>query len=186
MFDNVSVSTTAPMDADIGDVGATGSASVSGFDATVSGAGADIWGTVDAFNYDYSTLANDGGMYARVLSLDNTSPFAKAGIMIRASADPSAAQFILDVKPDGGIEFMTRSSNGGATAFLAGATRSFPVFFRLERVGTTVNAWVIDGSQTTLLGSATTDLPSDALIGVAVTSHQHGTLSTAHFDQVQR
>jgi hypothetical protein len=81
---------------------------------------------------------------------------------------------------------MSRSSNGASTAFLGGATRSFPVFLRLERVGTTVNAWVIDGSQETLLGSATTDLPSDALIGLAVTSHQRGMLAMAHFDQVQR
>jgi hypothetical protein len=186
-FDHVSASSAAPIDSDIGDVGAAGSVvAASETEMTVSGAGANIWGTADAFNYDYSGLSNDGGMYARVLSLDDTSAFAKAGIMIRASTDPSAAYVILDVKPDGGIEFMTRTANGASTTFLAGSTRSFPVFFRLERVGTTVNAWIIDGSQTTLLGSTRTDLPPDALIGLAVTSHQRGTLASAHFDFVSR
>jgi hypothetical protein len=185
-FDHLSASSATPIDSDIGDVGAAGSVAVSETDTRVSGAGADIWGTADAFNYYYSGLSNDGGMFARVVSLDNTSPFAKAGIMIRASTDPSAAQVILDVKPDGGIEFMTRSANGASTTFLAGSTRSFPVDFWLVRVGATVNAWIIDGTQETLLGSTTTDLPSDALIGLAVTSHQRGTLASAHFAFVSR
>ena len=185
-FDHLSVSSATPIDTDIGDVGAAGGIGVSDVDTRVSGAGADIWGTADAFNYDYTSLSNDGAMYARVLSLDDTSPFAKAGIMIRASTDPSAAHVILDVKPDGGIEFMTRSANGASTTFLAGSARSFPVFLRLERVGAAVYASIIDGTRYTLLGWTTTDLPSDALIGLAVTSHQQGILATAHFDTVSR
>ena len=108
-------------------------------------------------------------MFARVTSLDDTDPYAKAGIMIRASTDPSAADVILDVKPDGGIEFMTRSAAGGTTNFLGGATRSFPVQFYLVRTGGTINGYVIDGTQNTLIGSVSIDLPSGALIGLAVT-----------------
>ena len=125
-------------------------------------------------------------MYARVTSVDNTDPYAKAGIMIRASTDPSAAHVILDVKPDGGIEFMARSAAGSTTNFIAGATRSFPVLFYLVRTGGTINGYVIDGTQNTLIGSLSIDLPSDALIGLAVTSHVRGTLATATFDQVSR
>jgi hypothetical protein len=185
-FDSVAVFSAASIDADIGDVGVAGGAVASGGDTRVSGGGADIWGTVDAFNFDYTSLANDGGMYARVIGVNNTSSFAKAGIMIRASTDPSAAHVILDVKPDGGIEFMTRPTSGGTTTFLAGATRSFPILLYLVRSGTTVNAYVVDGSQNTPIGSASIDLPSDALIGLAVTSHERGTLTTATFDQISR
>jgi hypothetical protein len=185
-FDHVSVSSAAPIDTDIGDVGATGGVAVSDVNTRVLGAGADIWGTQDAFNYYYTSLINDGQMFVRVTSLDNTSPFAKAGIMIRASTDPSAAHVILDVKPDGGVEFMMRSVAGGSTTFLAGTTRSFPVQLYLQRTGTTINAYVVDVNQLTPVGSVTTDLPSDALIGIAVTSHTRGTLATATLDQISR
>ncbi len=185
-FDHVAVSSALPIDSDIGDVGATGGVGFSDVNIRVAGAGADIWGTQDAFNYYYSSQINDGSMYARVTFLDNTDPYAKAGIMIRASTDPSAAHVILDVKPDGGIEFMARSAAGSTTTFIAGATRSFPVLFYLVRTGGTVNGYVIDGSQDTLIGSVSIDLPSDALIGLAVTSHVRGTLATATFDQVSR
>jgi hypothetical protein len=185
-FDGVAVMSEAPIDLDIGDVGAAGGVDFCDLETCVSGAGADIWGAADALNYYFAHLVNDGRMTARVASLDNTSPFAKAGIMIRASTDPSAAHVILDVTPDGEIEFMTRSRLGAETTFIAGATRSFPVVLWLERKGPTVNAYVLDGSQLTAIGSVTTDLAADPLIGLAVTSHERGMLATAVFDRVSR
>lgn len=187
MFDHVMVVSDALQDIDIGDVGAAGgSTPLSNTSASVSGSGADIWGSTDAFHYYYASLVNDGRLYAQVNSLDNTDSFAKAGIMIRSSTDPSAPHVILDVKPDGGIEFMTRTAQGGQTTYLGGTTRAFPVQLELERSGSTITAWVIDGAMMTKLGSVSVDLPSDALIGLAVTSHQRGTLATATFQSISR
>ncbi|MEO8521227.1 MAG: hypothetical protein ABI603_07690, partial [Acidobacteriota bacterium] len=42
---------------DIGAVGAAGSATGSGDAFTVQGAGADVWGTADAFRFAYTTLS---------------------------------------------------------------------------------------------------------------------------------
>ena len=42
--------------------------------------------------------------------------------MLRKSYDASAAHVVLDVKPDGGVEFMIRAQDGGTTQFVAGAT----------------------------------------------------------------
>lgn len=184
-FDHVMVSSEEFQDLDIGDVGASGSA-VERDTVSVFGSGSDIWGTTDSFNYFYANLINDGRLYAQINYLDNTNPFAKAGVMIRASSDPSAAHVILDVKPDGGIEFMARPSQGAETTFLAGTTRYFPVQLQLDRFGSTVTAWVIDGSQMTKLGSIDIELPSDALIGVAVTSHERGTIAGALFQSLSR
>jgi hypothetical protein len=185
-FDHVMVSSDAFQDLDIGDVGAPGFASTSDTNLFVGGSGSDIWGTTDSFNYFYANLINDGRVYAQISRLDDTNPFAKAGLMIRASTDPSAAHVILDVKPNGGIELMTRPSQGAATAFVAGTTRSFPVQLQLERSGSTVTAWVVDGTQMTKLGELSVDLPSDALIGLAVTSHERGTLATGLFPSASR
>ena len=54
----------------------------------------------------------------RVVSEQNTNVFAKAGLAIGGligNISGDAARVILDVKPDGGIEFMARSSDGGST-----------------------------------------------------------------------
>src|SRR5712671_5536295 len=54
-------------DRDIGAVAVAGSASNNGNGAfTVSGSGADIWGTADEFHYVYFQVTNDVAIVARV------------------------------------------------------------------------------------------------------------------------
>jgi hypothetical protein len=133
-------------------------------------------------------MINDGEINAEVTHLDNSSPFAKAGLMIRASTDPSAPHVTLDVKPDGGLEFMTRGVAGGQTTVVASDTNAFPVFLILQRSGSTITAWYSRPNTTQLfqLGSVSIDLPSVALAGAIVTSHERGTLATATFSQIRR
>jgi hypothetical protein len=71
--------------ADLGAVGQTGGATFNNperTDWTVSGAGADIWGTSDAFHYLYRSFTGSGWVQASVLSIENTDTFAKAAVMI--------------------------------------------------------------------------------------------------------
>jgi hypothetical protein len=189
-FDHVLVASGGSNDIDVGDTGAAGSASFSGNVLTVRGGGADIWGTEDAFNFFYQSLLDDGQMTVRVDSLENTNTFAKAGLMIRASTDPSSAYVILDVRPGGELEFMMRQSDGASTTFLGGAVWSFPADLKLSRSGSTVSAFVSsDGGATWNSvgpGGVHPDLPSDALLGLAVTSHQRGVLTTATFQNLAR
>jgi hypothetical protein len=49
---------------------------------TIAGAGADVWGTSDAFQFAYRRLDGDGAIVARVTSLDSMSSWTKAGVMI--------------------------------------------------------------------------------------------------------
>ena len=56
---------------------------------TRDGAGADVWGTADAFHYAYRTLNGDGTIVARVTSIQNVHAWIKAGVMIRESLSPS-------------------------------------------------------------------------------------------------
>src|SRR5207237_1261074 len=67
---------------DVGAVGKSGSASEAGGTFTIAGAGADIWGTADAFRYGYRLLAADGSIVARVASVQNVNTWTKAGVMI--------------------------------------------------------------------------------------------------------
>src|SRR5260221_14660624 len=94
--------------ADVGAVGTPGHVN-QGSDLRAAGAGSNIWGTEDSFLYVYHPI-RDGDISGYVDAETNTSPFAKTGFMIRQTLDPSSPEVVLDVKPDCGIEFMTRSS----------------------------------------------------------------------------
>jgi endonuclease/exonuclease/phosphatase family metal-dependent hydrolase len=92
---------------------------------------------------------------------------------------------ILDVKPGGGVEFMSRNANGGNTVFIAGATASVPVWLRLKRDATTViGSWSSDGATWKELGRTTITLPTPVYVGLPVTSHSTGALNTVTFDNV--
>ncbi len=170
---------------DVGATGQPGSSSASGGVFTVVGAGADIWGTADAFQFAYQPLAGDGSIAARVASVQNTNAAAKAGVMLRGTTAAGSADVILDVEPGGNIEFMTRTADGGSTSWLAGATDAPPVWLRLVRAGSTVTGSVsADGSSWTTVGTATLSLPATALAGLAVSSHSTSQLNSSTFDNI--
>ena len=69
--------------ADIGAVAAPGNFGESNGTFTVSGSGADIFGTADEFHFVYRQINGDTTITARVASLQNTNVWAKAAVMIR-------------------------------------------------------------------------------------------------------
>jgi hypothetical protein len=178
---------------DIGNVGVAGIASYAGGVFYVAGAGADVWGTADAFQFVSQPLDGDGTIIARVDGEQNTSPYAKAGIMIRQSLDPGSAQVILDVKPNGGIEFMARSPSGAPTTFIGGggSVLPFPVSLKLTRVTGTVESLITGFAYDPVsaawiqVGWTKIQITPEALVGLAVTSHDTTALNTAVFDTIQ-
>ena len=188
VFDQVSVETAPFIDHDIGDVGAAGSSFFDSVQGTYSmrGSGADIWGLEDAFNFDYTSSVENSEFTAEVLWLDNTDTFAKAGVMVRASTDPASANVILDVRPNGAVEFMARASAGAATQWISSVQTAFPVTLKLERLGTRVTGWVSTDTGLTWknVGTVNVALPPTALMGLAVTSHVRGQLALAKFKNV--
>jgi len=170
---------------DVGSVGLSGSASYSSGVFTVVGAGADIWGSADSFHFVRRSLAGDADFVARVTSVQNTNSLAKAGIMLRATTASNSQHVILDVKPNGGVEFMTRTSTGGSTAYVAGTTQGFPAWLRLARRGSTITASVSsDGRTWRTVGSRSLSLPSTVQAGLVVNSHNASVRNTSRFDQV--
>jgi PKD repeat protein len=170
---------------DVGSVGSTGSASFANGRFTVAGAGADIWGTQDGFRYVYQPLAGDGQIVARVTTIQNTHGAAKAGVMIRESLNNNAANALVNVTPGGGIELLVRSSGGGATSFVAGATQALPAWLKLARTGSNIVASIsADGSAWSVVGTRSVSMSANVLVGLAVTSHNYSVLNTSSFDNV--
>jgi hypothetical protein len=170
---------------DVGAVGAAGSASASGGTFTVRGAGADVWGTADAFHYAYQTMSGDGTITARVASIAGTDTWTKVGVMIRGGTSASAAHGFMIVSLGRGIAFQRRRTSGGLTIGNSGGGGTAPRWVRLTRAGGRVTAYVsTTGTSWTNVGSDTVALPSTALVGLAVSSHVSGQLSSATFDSV--
>jgi phosphatidylserine/phosphatidylglycerophosphate/cardiolipin synthase-like enzyme len=173
--------------ADVGAVGATGSATAAGGSFTVSGAGADVWGTADAFHYAYRTLDGDGTIVARVSSIQLVNNWTKAGVMIRNSLSPSAAQafMLVAASPTKGVPFQRRLADGNVSVSTAGSQSTAPRWIKLVRAGNTISGYEsADGVAWTLVASDTFAMTPSVLVGIAVSSHVAGTNATAVFDNL--
>ncbi len=146
---------------------------------TILGAGHDIWGTSDAFHYVYKAIG--GGsvtLTARVVSLQNTSEWAKAGVMIRESLHANAAHAMVVLTPVHGAAFQHRPQKGAASNHIA-FTRpvAAPFWVRVTRTpqgGSFVFRGFVsaDGNTWEQIGTDV-EIPmgADALAGMPVTAH---------------
>lgn len=170
---------------DIGTVGAAGSASHNTGTFTVRGAGADIWGTADAFHYVYQSASDSCEIKARVTEVQNTDPWAKAGVMIRESLNANSKHAMMVLTPGNGLAFQRRTSTGGTSTHTSGGAATAPYWVRIVRSGNTITAYhSADGATWTTVGSETISMSSTVFIGLAVTSHVSGTINTSTFDNV--
>jgi probable HAF family extracellular repeat protein len=170
---------------DIGDITVGGATSYHDGEFTVSGSGGDIWGTDDAFRFVYQQIWGDAEIVARVTSLENTNEFAKAGVMMREGLTPGSATVILDVKPDGGIEYMVRDATGAEMRFLQDGQQQAPVWLKLRRMGRFVDGFYsADGITWHAVNTTGVPFRSFSHAGLAVTSHDVGVAMTARFDHV--
>ncbi len=172
-------------DEDVGTVGAAGNATFSFNSVTVRGAGADIWGTADGFHFVYQTLAGNGEVVARVDSLQATDPWAKAGVMMRealSGGSPHASALVTGTE---GIVFQRRSVPGGNSSSTAGSASSAPRWLRIARVGSTFTASEsVTGTTWTVVGSQTITMAPTLYVGLAITSHRTGVLTTAKLSSI--
>ncbi len=167
---------------DLGSVTPAGTASGTTASLTLEGAGADVWGAADAFRFAYQTLTGDGSIVSRVESLEAVTGWTKAGVMMRESLSPGSRHAFMLVSGWQGFAFQRRLATGGSSTSTGGGSGSAPGWVRLTRTGNVFSAYrSTDGSTWTLVGSDTISMPAMIYVGVAVTSHQNGTLSTAVF-----
>jgi regulation of enolase protein 1 (concanavalin A-like superfamily) len=170
---------------DIGTVGAIGSSSWSNNVFTVTGSGADIWGTADAFHYTYQTASGDCTIVARVVTVTNTEVWAKAGVMIRETLNANSTHASMYITPGSGAAFQSRAATGGTSTSTSTAGLVAPYWVQVVRSGNTFTASRSpDGISWTTEGSVTITMGANVYIGLAVCSHVDGTLCTATMDHV--
>lgn len=185
-FDNIGIVPAADWSTtDIGAVNLTGASFYDSPVATVIGAGADIWGTADAFRYTYQAASGDCDITARVTAIDNTNASAKACVMIRETTGAGSAHAMAMVTPGSGMALQYRTTTGGASSSSTLLTGTAPYWVRLTRVGNVFTAYrSTDGTTWTTMSSATITMGTNVLIGLAVTSHTTATRCSATIDNL--
>jgi len=160
---------------------------------TIHGSGGDIWNASDQFHFVWQSASGDSSIVARLTSQQNTSICTKAGIMYRASTDPTDVNYSVVMLPD--CHFSTSSvqvnarSAMSATATTANDTpTTLPVYLKATRAGSTFTAYTSsDGVTWTPIpnsGMSLPNMPTNALVGLVVCSQNNTTTSQATFDNV--
>jgi RHS repeat-associated protein len=153
----------------------------------VKGAGAQIYGTADAFHFVYQPLSGDGTIVARVLSVQGGSGYVSAGVMIRETLNPGSTNAkTADWPAYSGIYFDVRTTTSGNTSEPGGVSATLPYWVKVTRSGSTFSSYTsLDGVTWVQLGaSQTTSMAQSVYVGLAVNSGSNSALATATFDSV--
>jgi hypothetical protein len=155
---------------------------------TMTAEGADIWGNSDQFHFAYKELSGAGSIIAKVLSVGDTDPWAKAGVMIRDTLEPGSRHAMVVVTPGNGVAFQYRNNADGSSSAAAEETGiTAPQWVKLERtVGGLVRSYYsADGNTWTQLGTAqTVTMNMPMYVGLALTSHNSGIACEAKFSNI--
>jgi hypothetical protein len=161
---------------------------------TMTAAGTDIWGVADEFHYAFKTLTGVGSIQAQVLSIDDTDPWAKAGVMIRESLEPGSKFAAVYITPGNGCRFQGRmDTDTEATSDTSVVTAeqtaiTAPYWIKLERdfAGNFRAYYSSDGVtwKSMSWNSQNIAMTSNVYIGLVVTSHNTAATGEAKFSNV--
>jgi len=169
----------------LGDVGSFVESPAGTF--TMVGAGTDIFGAADEFHYAYKDVASGtASITVKVDSLDNTDPFAKAGVMVRETLDPGSAYVGVFMTPENGVRFQYRRTTGADTERLFDANVAVPYWVKVESAsGGIVRAYYSeDGAAWTRFTIQQIRLARPITMGLAVSSHNTGQAAPAVFSHL--
>jgi len=162
---------------------------------TMTAAGTDIWDVADEFHYAFKTLTGVGTIETQVLSIDDTDPWAKAGVMIRESLEPGSKFAAVYITPGSGCRFQGRTdSDLGATSDTSVATAeqiaiAAPYWIKLERdlAGNFRGYYSSDGAtwQAMSWNPHNIAMNSNVYIGLVVTSHNTAATAEGRFSNVK-
>ena len=171
--------------ADVGSPAVQGSASYASGTFTVDAAGTDIDGTSDQMHFVYRAVTGDGELVARVASLANTHPWAKAGVMFRDTLTGSGRYAMMLLTAGQGYRFQRRPTTGGSTIYTGGPNGAAPGWVKVVRTGDMFVGYSSpDGVTWTGIGAETIPMGATVYVGLAVTSRNPSTLARATFTNV--
>ena len=161
---------------------------------TMTGSGTDIWYAADEFHYAFKTLTGAGSIVVKVLSVDDTDPWAKAGVMIRETLDAGSKFAAVYITPGNGCRFQARTdTNIDAVSDTDVATTAqiaitAPYWVKLERdiAGNFRGSYSANGTTWTAMSwnPQNISMSASVYVGLAVTSHNADSVCEAVFSNV--
>ena len=158
---------------------------------TMTGSGADIWAVngveADEFHFAYKMLTGAGSIVAKVESIDNTNTWAKAGVMIRETLDPSSIHAMAVVTPAEGVAFQRRIETAGTSTGETTTGITAPHWVKIERniSGNFTASQSTNGTAWQPLGTLQNiQMSANVYIGLALTSHDAALTCEAVFSNV--
>jgi glucose/arabinose dehydrogenase/mono/diheme cytochrome c family protein/regulation of enolase protein 1 (concanavalin A-like superfamily) len=178
---------------DVGSPGSAGSTTRAGDEVTIKGSGADIWGNSDQFHFASQQRTGDFDVSVRVSSLTQPDLYTKIGLMARETLAANSRHVYAMVFPSnaarnnnvGGYEYQYRNATGGPSAAIYPAlpqpTVNYPnTWLRMKREGDTFIGYSsVDGVTWSEFARLALDLPDTVYFGLAATSHDNASLTTA-------
>jgi TolB protein len=172
------------------DIGETPKAGALQYDSAareyrVTGGGANIWSTVDAFHYAWKQVSGDVALTADLRFVGaGAVEHRKAVLMIRQSLDPGSAYADVALHGDGLTALQYRPTAGAETLEVRSSERG-PVRIRIERRGNQFTMYAgKPGEKLTASAPVTLTLQDPVYIGIGVSSHDANVLETAVFSNV--
>ena len=154
---------------------------------TMTGSGADIQNNADEFHFAYKTLTGAGSIVAKVVSVQNTNVWAKAGVMIRESLEPGSVNAIMVVTPGQGVSSQRRDFTDDVTSYTQTAGIVVPYWVKIERdlAGNFTSSSSANGSTWQIEGAPVNiTMGANVYIGLALTSHNVAQTCQAVFTNV--
>jgi glucan 1,3-beta-glucosidase len=152
----------------------------------VYGSGADIFNQRDSFHFLYTRAAGNFSFSASITELLQSSQWAKAGLMLRASDVPNAAFAMVNAIPGGMVAWTCRPANGANVIQKMLPTHGFPIRLKLIRRGAKVTGYFsAAGKKWQQLQTWT--IPGKLKLrqlGFAVLSHKRSAFTRAEFTHI--
>jgi TolB protein len=156
----------------------------------ITGGGANMWETADAFHFDWQALVGDATLTASVQFLPGPHvPHEKAVLIFRQSLDPASMYADVAVHANGLIALQYRAVPGGTTDDIAATqtgAAAGSTTVRIQRDGDVYVASLAgpDG-QFVKFASAVIALHDPMYVGLGVCAHDVDSLATVTFSRVR-
>lgn len=158
---------------------------------SIRAAGEDIWLSNDEFGAVYRPVTGDFTAIVKITQFGNTSEWSKAGLFVRNNVQApgaSAGYLGIFITPSHGIAYQYDSNaNGFLDSDSSGTAYTLPLWFKIQKVGTTFTSSTSqDGVTFTTRGTTVmASANSQQHVGVILTSHATGIFNTATFSDFQ-
>ena len=151
----------------------------------ITGGGADLWGTTDAFHLAWVKLQGDAAISADVEFPDHVpSPLAKAVLIFRQNLEPNSPYADVAIHADGHVTLQYREAPGGPTADVV-APQHNSKRIRIERRGNVFAASALSETGRMIPFAAyTLPMKGPVFVGIGVCAHDVKNSTTVRFSNV--